>query len=240
MIFDPPLISGKLVKRYKRFLADVILDNGETVVAHCANSGSMMGLKDEGSLVWLSPNQNPKAKLDWRWELASQDGALVGINTSRPNAIVADAIINGEIPELKSYANLRREVKYGHNSRIDILLEGDTKPNCYVEVKSVTLRRPDGPDPKAVEFPDSVTTRGAKHLKELSDMVSTGHRAVMFYLIQRQDCDHFRLASDIDSGYKAAFDKARTAGVEVICYSCTVTPEEITLNKPIKFIAPLT
>ena len=237
MKFDPPLISGKLVKRYKRFLADVILENGEIVTAHCANSGSMMGLKDAGSRVWLAPNQNPKAKLDWRWQLASQNGALVGINTSLPNAIVADAITDGKIPELAGLKNLRREVKYGKNSRIDILLEDDEDRLIYVEVKNVTLHRPDGPYPDAVEFPDAVTTRGAKHLQELSDMVAQGHRAVMFYLIQRDDCKYFRLASDIDPGYKAAFDQARNAGVEVLSYSCKLTPESIVINKPIEFIS---
>ena len=232
MIFDDNLQAGRLIKRYKRFLADVELQDGSIVTAHCANSGSMMGLKEPGSEVWLSPNRNPKAKLDWRWEIASQDGHKVGINTSRPNALVADAITNGLIPELTGYDSLRREVKYGQNSRIDILLEDSTgaKPACYVEVKNVTLRRPEGDQPTRAEFPDAVTARGAKHLVELSDMVAEGHRAVMFYLVQRADCDHFGLAEDIDPAYTSAFKQARQAGVEAICYDCALSTEDILIR----------
>lgn len=230
--FPAPLTKGRLIKRYKRFLADVELADGNVVVAHCANSGSMMGLKDEGADVWLSANTNPKAKLDWRWELSSQDGVPVGINTSRPNELVANAISAGRISQLTGYDSLRREVKYGKNSRIDILLEdtGGDRPLSYVEVKNVTLRRPEGPHPAAAEFPDAVTARGAKHLAELADMVAEGHRAVMFYLVQRGDCDHFRLAEDIDPGYTDAFKAARAAGVEAICYACRVTPERIEIT----------
>ncbi|MTI10483.1 DNA/RNA nuclease SfsA [Curvivirga aplysinae] len=234
MKFDNPLTKGKLIKRYKRFLADVELADGSIVIAHCANSGSMMGLKDEGSDVWLSPNTNPKAKLDWRWELASQNGIPVGINTSRPNAIVEQAIIDGKIIELSGYTNTKREVKYGKNSRIDILLSENDKPDCYVEVKNVTLRRLDGTYPDAAEFPDAVTARGAKHLDEMSDMVAQGHRAVMVYLVQRPDCNEFRLANDIDPTYKTAFLKAREAGVEAVCYDCDITETEITIRNPLK------
>ncbi|WP_259782915.1 DNA/RNA nuclease SfsA [Aestuariispira ectoiniformans] len=238
MTFDTALTEGRLIKRYKRFLADVELDNGEIVTAHCANSGSMMGLKESGSTVYLSPNTNPKAKLDWRWEIASQDGNLVGINTSRPNAIVAQAIEDGAISELADFESLKREVKYGQNSRIDILLYGRDGRNTYVEVKNVTLRRPDQADPEAAEFPDAVTARGAKHLNELSDMVDQGHRAVMFYLVQRGDCTHFRLAEDIDPEYTSAFKRARNRGVEVLCYDCDVTPTEIRLRNPLSIIEP--
>lgn len=230
MKFDQELTKGKLLKRYKRFLADVELKDGTIVVAHCANSGSMLGLKDEGSSVWLSPNQNPKAKLDWRWELASQDDIPVGINTSRPNAIVEDAIKDGKIHELAGYKNSKREVKYGKNSRIDILLADENKPDCYVEVKSVTLKR-DIPD--TAEFPDSVTSRGAKHLEELSDMVKLGHRAVMVYLIQRSDCTKFTIAGDIDPKYLEAFKQAKENGVEAICYDCMVDQKAIELRNSI-------
>jgi sugar fermentation stimulation protein A len=232
MEFPDPLIRGRLIKRYKRFLADVVLDSGETVTAHCANSGSMLSVKDPDSEVWLSPARNPNRKLRYTWELIDVDGALVGINTQHPNAIVAEAISDGVIPELTGYEHLRREVKYGKNSRIDILLEGGGKAPCYVEVKNVTLKRQPGPAGLA-EFPDAVTTRGAKHLAELADMVAEGHRAVMMYLVQRGDCTSFRLADDIDSDYARAFDVARTAGVEALCYQCRVDPERICVAAPI-------
>ncbi len=232
MIFDVPLTRAVLIRRYKRFLADVELPGGEMVTAHCANSGSMMGLSAPGATVWLSPNQNPKARLDWRWELVEADGSLVGINTSRPNRIVEAAITAGEIPELTGYGGLRREVKYGENSRIDLLLEEPLSPDaprlCYVEVKNVTLRR--GQD---AEFPDAVTARGSKHLKELANMVREGHRAVMFYLVQRGDCGAFTVARDIDPDYGKALDAAMTAGVEVLCYACAVTTREIRITAPL-------
>ena len=234
MIFEQQLIKGRLIKRYKRFLADIILENGDIVTAHCANSGSMMGLQDKDSIVWLRANKNPKAKLDWRWEIASQNNNLVGINTSRSNEIVADFILSGKMSELNGYTNLRREVKYGKSSRIDILLEDDNKPLCYVEVKNVTLNRPNGKYPDHAEFPDAVTTRGTKHLNELSYMIKLGHRAAMFYLIQRNDCKFFRLADDIDNDYKLAFNKALEIGVEVFCYSCEISPQAILINKPIE------
>ena len=220
--------------RYKRFLADITLESGAEIVAHCANPGSMMGLAEPGSEVWLSPNTNPKAKLDWRWELVRVGGDLVCINTAHANRVGEEAIGAGEIPELAGYASLRREVKYGQNSRIDILLEDDARPPCYVEIKSVTLRRPDGAHPGAAEFPDSVTKRGAKHLAELADMVDSGARAAMLYLVQRGDCDHFRLAADIDPAYAAAMTDARARGVEALCYECGVTPRGIEIARPMK------
>ena len=196
MKFPAPLTRGKLLKRYKRFLADVELENGEVVVAHCANTGAMMGLNAPGVTVYLSANDNPKAKLAWRWEAVElEDGTIVGINTAHPNRLVEEAILAGAIPELSGYAALKREVKYGVNSRIDLLLSDNAKGLCYVEVKNVHLLR----TPRLAEFPDSVTARGAKHLHEMADMVAAGHRAVMFYLVQRSDCDHFSLARDIDA-----------------------------------------
>lgn len=225
MKFEHNLIRGKLIKRYKRFLADVQLDNGEMVTAHCANSGSMMGLKDAGSLVWLSPQTNPKAKLRYKWELVAVEGCLVGINTAHPNRLVQDAIQDGTISELEGYENLRREMKYGQNSRIDIFLSGSTmgEADCYVEVKSVTLSR----TKTIAEFPDSVTARGTKHLNELSQMVADGYRAMMVYLIQRNDCTEFSIADDLDPTYKAALDSALHNGVEAVCYGCNLSPKEI-------------
>jgi sugar fermentation stimulation protein A len=238
--YPEALVEGRLIRRYKRFLADVALGPdgaGDTVVAHCGNPGSMMGLAAPGSTVWLAPNRNPKAKLDWRWEIATQtiDGVAhpVGINTGLANRIVEQGVADGRIAELAGYQNLRREVKYGANSRIDLLLDDPARPPCYVEVKSVTLRRPDGPDPQAAEFPDAVTARGAKHLAELSDRVRAGERAVMVYLVQRADCAHFRLADDVDPAYADAFADARRAGVEAVCYDCVVRPEGIEMRAPL-------
>ncbi len=222
MIYDTKLTKGVLIKRYKRFLADVELPNGEVVTAHCANSGSMLGMKEPGSPVYLSPNTNPKAKLDWRWELIDVGTSLVGVNTSRPNAIVEAAIADGTIKELQGYENMRREVKYGANSRIDIFLENPGI--CYVEVKSVTLR-----EGKAAIFPDSVTARGTKHLNELIAMVEEGHRAVMVYLVQRSDCEYFSPAEKIDPTYANTLREAVKAGVETLCYTCELSPEGISV-----------
>lgn len=236
MQFTGPLRRGVLLRRYKRFLADVELD-GRIVVAHCANPGSMLGLDSPGREVWLSANRNPKAKLDWRWELVRIGGRLVGINTGHPNGIVAEAIARQLIPEHAGYAALRREVGYGRNSRIDILLEDSARPSCYVEVKNVHMKRDLPGRANAAEFPDSVTVRGAKHLVEMVDMVRTGARAVMIYLVQRGDCDHFRVAADIDPGYAAALAESQGCGVEAICYDCVVTTEgiEVAGNLPVIF-----
>ena len=231
MKFDKPLISGHLIQRYKRFLADVELEDGTLITAHCANPGSMLGLKDPGSKVWLSKSDNPKRKLAYSWELLELSDAMIGINTGHPNRIVEEAILASQIPELADYQTLRREVKYGKNSRIDLLLQDDAKPDCYVEVKNAHLLRQTG----LAEFPDSVTARGAKHLAELSDMVKQGHRAVMFYLIQRTDADKFALAADIDPNYAEAFQQAKDAGVEAIAYICDITTEKITISRPLPF-----
>ncbi len=229
MDFKSELIEGRLIKRYKRFLADVELSDGSIVVAHCANSGSMLGLKDEGARVYLSPNTNPKAKLDYRWELIEADGVLVGINTSHPNGIVEEAIKSGNIKELCGYPNLKREVKYGQNSRIDILLSSSENTDLvYVEVKSVTLKVGG-----MALFPDSVTARGTKHLLELSAMVKQGHRAVMVYLVQRNDCDAFGVAADIDPLYAKTLKQVLKDGVEAVCYQCNVTPKGIYIKDPL-------
>lgn len=233
MKFPSPLIRGTLIKRYKRFLADVQLESGEEITAHCANPGSMMGLAEPGSTVWLSESDNPKRKLKFSWELIEVDlgkgPVLVGINTGHPNPLVAEAISSGAIKELSGYPALRREVKYGVNSRIDILLEKEDLSRCYVEIKNVHLMR----KPGFAEFPDSVTTRGAKHLAELSQMVAEGHRAVMVYLIQRGDAETFSLAREIDPAYGAAYDEAMKAGVEAIAYSCELTTDGLEISRRI-------
>jgi len=227
----PPLFTGKLIKRYKRFLADVKLDTGETITAHVANPGSMMGLDAPGSKVWLSKSDNPKRKLQYSWELLDVNGALVGINTNHPNKLGEEAIKKGKIKELEGYGSLRREVKYGKSSRIDILLEdGQGGQPAYVEIKNVHLSR----RPPLAEFPDSVTARGAKHLVELGDMVEAGHRAVMLFLIQRTDCTRFALARDIDPTYAETLDLARKRGVEVLAYGCTISPKAINVAQALK------
>jgi sugar fermentation stimulation protein A len=232
MKFDLPLIPGTLVKRYKRFLTDVELAGGDVVVAHCANSGSMLSVNEPGARVWLSPANDPSRKLKYTWELIEIGTALVGINTQHPNRLVAEAIEAGRVPELAGYATLRREVKYGKNSRIDILLEDESKPLCYVEVKNTTMRRDLSPGAPA-EFPDAVTERGAKHLAELTDMVREGHRAVMFYLVQRDDAKTFTVAADIDPTYAKGLETAMQAGVEVLAYTCRISPQEIIVTDPV-------
>ena len=230
MKFPAPLMTGRLVKRYKRFLADIVLDeDGSEITAHCANPGSMLGLKEPGSKVWVSVTDNPKRKLKHSFEIIEADGALVGINTAYPNKLVEEGLFAGAIPELTGFESLRREVKYGKNSRIDILLEGGAHGTTYVEVKNVHLMRQAG----LAEFPDSVTARGAKHLAELSDMVAEGHRAAMVFLVQRPDCDRLKLADDIDPNYAKAFAAAREAGVEVYAIGCSVTPEAIEVDRAI-------
>jgi len=226
MKFPDPLIRGKLVKRYKRFMADVVLDTGETVTAHCANTGAMTGVKEPGSDVWLSPAKNPERKLKYTWELINVGANLVGINTSLPNKIVSEAIDGDSIPELSGYEKLRREVKYGKNSRIDILLTSEDKADCYVEVKNVHLMRKHG----VAEFPDGISKRAAKHQDELAKMVQDGSRAVTIYLCQRQDCGTFRIADDIDPEYQQAASKAREQGVESLCYACKLTTRSIALS----------
>lgn len=236
MLFPTPLIRGRLIQRYKRFLADVELDSGDKVTATCPNTGSMMGLTGPGSVVWLSTSDSETRKYKHTWEMVEADlgkgPTLVGINTNHPNKLVSEAIASGQIKELGGYPNLRREVKYGKNSRIDVLLEGPQKGTCYVEVKNVHMMRRHG----LAEFPDSVTARGAKHLVEMSDMVADGHRAVMVYLIQRNDAARLSLARDVDPTYGAAFDKAIAAGVEAIAVRCRMTPETIEVDKVVPIV----
>jgi sugar fermentation stimulation protein A len=231
MRFPSPLVTGTLLRRYKRFLADVRLEDGSTVTATCPNTGSMLGLDAPGNRVWLSVSDSPSRKYRHTWEMVEVDlGAgpvMVGINTGHPNRLVAEAIGAGRIRELKGYATLRREVKYGRNSRIDILLEDARHGTCYVEIKNVHLAR----KPGLSEFPDCVTARGAKHLEELSDMVRQGDRAVMLFLVQRGDGKRLAIARDLDPAYGEAFDRARRAGVEALAYACALSPEAIEVER---------
>jgi len=230
MKFQTKLLSGTLVKRYKRFLADVELESGEKITVHCPNSGSMKSCANPGWQVLLSRSENPKRKYPYTWEMVHNGKCWIGINTGIPNTIVAEAITQGKIKNLSGYENLTREVKYGENSRIDILLSiGDEK--CYVEVKNVTLVEEDG----NYYFPDSVTERGTKHLFELTEMVNQGHRSVMFYVIQRSDGNIFKPAAHIDTKYTKALQEARTNGVEIMVYQAFVSPESITITHEIPF-----
>lgn len=231
--FEAPLIRGTLIRRYKRFLADVALEDGQTVTAHCPNPGSMLSVDVPGAEVWLSPAPDPRRKLAFTWELIRLGDVLVGINTGRPNALVAQAIALGAIAELTGYDGIRREVRLGRNARIDLLLTATDRPNCFVEVKNVTLHRPARPG--LVEFPDCVTVRGVKHLAELTTAATSGDRAVMLFLAQRGDGDTFAIASDIDPGYAAALAAAAAAGVEVLCYRCSVGLEEIRVSERLAF-----
>lgn len=236
MQFDTPLIPGRLIRRYKRFLADIMLDSGEEITAHCANPGAMIGLTDPGNRVFLSKSNNPKRKLAYSWEIVEADFGrgpeFAGINTAHPNRIVSEVIEANFFDDLSGYASLRREVKYGVNSRVDILLTGNDRTDCYVEIKNVHLMR----QPGLAEFPDSVTARGAKHLGELANMVGEGKRAVMVYLIQMQ-ADRFSLAADIDKKYAAAFAEAHAAGVEAIAVCCKVSPEGIEVDRRVEMLA---
>lgn len=233
MKYASPLVRGRLIKRYKRFLADVKLDDGTTITCTCPNTGSMLGLTEPGSILWLSESDSPTRKYRHTWEMIENDAGagptLVGINTHLPNKLVTEAIEAGKIAPLKGYQSLKREQKYGANSRIDILLDDDDRGRAYVEIKNVHLMREAG----LAEFPDSVTERGAKHLAELSEMVRDGHRAVMLYLVQRADANSFNLASDIDPNYAAAFKLAKAAGVEALAYRCRLSPEEIVIDRKI-------
>lgn len=224
MIFDPPLVPGRLIQRYKRFLFDAELADGRITTGFCPNTGSMRGLTTPGSRIWMSTHDSKTRKYQHMFEMIEAEGTLVGVNTGLPNRLAEEAIRRGLIPSLADYPLIERERKYGRNSRIDLLLHGPEKPSVYVEVKNVHFIR----TPGLAEFPDTVTARGAKHLDELGDMVELGHRAAMLYLIQREDCTRFRLSGDLDPTYAAAFARAMARGVEAYAVHCRVTPAEIT------------
>ncbi len=231
MIFDPPLISGQLIRRYKRFLSDIELESGEVVTAHVANPGAMLGLKDPGSKVLLSRSNNPKRKLQFSWEMIQIQKHWVGVNTLRPNQLAEEAITNGKIPELQGFSSMRREVAYGKNSRIDILLE-DGHKSSFIEIKNSHLMRKKG----VAEFPDSVTKRGLKHLDELATLSAKGVRAVVLIVVQREDCSTFTIAKDIDPAFGQAWERARRSGVETLCYDCSLSRTEIVINNSMQII----
>ncbi|MEL7301330.1 MAG: DNA/RNA nuclease SfsA [Pseudomonadota bacterium] len=235
MRFQTPLLPGRLIRRYNRFLADVTLDDGREVKAHCPNPGSMMGLKVPGLRVWLEPNDDPKKKLDFAWRVAElPGGVMVGIDTATPNRVAKEALRAGRIAELADYTHVRPEVAYGTRSRVDFLLIEPGLPDAFVEIKNVHLLREDD----WAEFPDCVTERGTKHLRELMAVKASGARAVMLYVIQHEGCARFRVAPDLDPAYAAAFAEAAAAGVEMLAYRCTVSVEEIRLDHAIPVALP--
>ncbi|MFT2099775.1 DNA/RNA nuclease SfsA [Marinomonas sp. 2405UD66-6] len=235
MDFPTQLIEGRLIKRYKRFLSDVELPSGEVVVAHCPNTGSMKRCQQDNARVWLSKSTNPKRKLGYTWELVEVDGEhLACINTGLPNKLVGEAIANGVVSELAGYAELKAEVKYGENSRIDWLLTGNEGQKCYVEVKNVTLLEEDGNG----YFPDAVTDRGRKHLYELAKMVKEGHRAVLFFCVSHSGIDSVSPAVHIDEKYALAFAEVVEKGVEVLAYKVDITTEKMVVSHSIPVISP--
>jgi sugar fermentation stimulation protein A len=208
-----------------------VLEDGAALTAHCPNPGAMLGLNMPRLPVWLSKSADPKRKLAHTLELVEADGGIVGVNTMHPNRLVAEALAADAIPELSGYASVRREVKYGKASRIDFLLEHPERPPCWLEVKNVHLRR----EGTLAEFPDCEAARSLKHLRELSDRVAAGDRAVMLFVIQRTDCDLFAACAELDPKYAAGLSEAARAGVEVLCYDCDITPKAVRLARPVRW-----
>ncbi|HTI66228.1 MAG TPA: DNA/RNA nuclease SfsA [Caulobacteraceae bacterium] len=232
MQFATPLVRGRLIQRYKRFLADIELEDGSVITAHCPNPGAMIGLNTPGLTCWLSHDPSPKRKLPFTWELVdvpneiSGEFVTVGLNTMHPNRLAAEALREGLISELAGYETVRAEVKYGTNSRVDFLLTGEGRPACWLEIKNCHLRR----GGTLAEFPDCVAARSAKHLRELETVVAAGDRAVVLFTVQREDCDAFSACHDLDPVFAAALDHAAGAGVEVLAYRCEMGQGAIRLS----------
>ena len=230
MKFNEILQQGTLVKRYKRFFVDIKYRD-EIIVAHCPNTGSMLGLLKSGNKVWFSKSDDPKRKLKYTLEIIEVNNKKIGINTLITNKIVLDALQNKKINSLIKFNNIKSEAKFSDKTRFDFLLTND-KEKCFLEVKNVTLFR----NNKVAEFPDAVTSRGKKHLIDLIEAKKKGYQSYILYLIQRQECDSFKIAKDIDKDYEIAFKKAVKNGVKILCYNCKLTSEEIKLNNQIKLI----
>jgi sugar fermentation stimulation protein A len=230
MKFKERLLQGAFDKRYKRFFVDIKYKN-RIITGHCPNSGSMMGLLNKGNKVWFSESNKPARKLKYTLEIIEVEKKLVGINTLSSNKIVSEALNQKKIKSLVKFNNIRAEVKFSKKSRFDFLISNN-KEKCFLEVKNVTLVRKE----KIAEFPDAITSRGTKHLKELCTAKKKGFQSYILYLIQREDCDSFKIAEDIDEKYKSAFIEALKSGVKILCYDCKLCDEEIKLNNQIKLI----
>ena len=235
MLLPQPTQRGVLTQRYKRFFADVTLDDGRELVAHCPNPGAMLGLNTPGLTAWVSPAAGAKRKLAWTLELVEADGGLVGINTLHPNRLVAEALAEDRLPELAAYTVHRREVRMGEASRVDFVLESPDRPRCWLEVKNCHLRR----DGSLAEFPDCVAARSSRHLVELSARVAEGDRAVQLFVIQRTDCDRFAACADLDPTYARGLSAAAKAGVEVLCYACDISELEIRVARRLPWVGDL-
>ena len=229
MKFKEKLLQGSLVKRYKRFFVDINYKN-KIITSHCPNSGSMMGLLDKNNKVWFSVSDNPNRKLKYTLEIIEIDKKKVGINTLLTNKIVLEALNLKKIKSLIKFNKIKSEAKFSDNTRFDFFLQND-KEKCFLEIKNLTLLR----EKKIAEFPDAVTSRGTKHLNELCNAKKKGYQSYILYLIQREDCDSFKIAKDIDEDYKIAFVKALKTGVKILCYDCKLNSEEIKLNKQINY-----
>ena len=229
-MFPSPLARGRLVQRYKRFFADVVLEDGTAVTAHCPNPGAMLGVNAPGLSVWLSRSDDPKRKLAHTLELVqTAEGALTGVNTLYPNRIVAEALEAGAIPELSGYETIRREVKYGEASRVDFLLTSPDRPACWLEIKNCHLSRGGG----LAEFPDCVAARSSRHLRELAAMAKAGDRAVVLFVVQRMDCDRFQACADLDPVFAKTLGEVAAEGVEVLVYACEVDEQRVVLSRRI-------
>ena len=232
MRFQTPLVPARLLRRYKRFLADVLLEDGQEVTAYCPNPGSMMGLCKAGTRILIEPNSDPRKRLKYAWRLVvHENGQMTGIDTGAANKIVKEALTACKIALFETYKTLRLEVKYGTNSRVDFLLTEQGQKDIYLEVKSVTLVRQEG----VAEFPDSVTARGLKHLHELARVVEMGHRGTLLFLIQRNDCHVCDIARDIDPAYAKGVEDAVSRGVEILCMTSHLSKDGIDIDKPVPF-----
>jgi sugar fermentation stimulation protein A len=229
MLLPQPLVRGRLVSRYKRFFADLVLDDGQAVTAHCPNPGAMLGVKDPGQVAWASWSPDPKRKLAYTLQMVEQGNALVGVNTLLPNKLVAEALAAGAIPELVGYDTVRPEVKYGEASRVDFLLTGEDRPPCWLEVKNCHFSRVSG----LAEFPDCKAERSTRHLTELAARVALGERAVALFVVQREDCEAFQACADLDPAFARGLDAAARAGVEVLVYACAMNTEAVRIARRI-------
>jgi sugar fermentation stimulation protein A len=234
MLLPQPLVRGRLVARYKRFFADLVLDDGRAITAHCPNPGAMLGVNQPGQGAWVSWSDDPKRKLAWTLQLVEANGGpqgsvLVGVNTMLPNKLVAEALAAGAIPELTGYATVRPEVKYAEASRVDFLLTGPHRPPCWLEVKNVHLSR----TPGLAEFPDCVAARSTRHLGDLAAQVAVGDRAVALFVVQREDCAAFRACTDLDPAFARGLEQAAEAGVEILIRACEVTTSGVRIARPL-------